>query len=147
VLRQRSFALVLTSPLSRASETCRLAGLGDRAERDDDLLEWDYGAYDGRTSAEIQVERPGWSLWDDGVPGGESIDDVAARVARVLARTAAAPGDVALFAHGHVLRVLAACYLGLEPVRGRSFALDPATLSVLGCEHASPALRSWNLRP
>ena len=116
-LAGRDFALVLTSPLGRAFDTCRLAGLAGVAERDDDLLEWDYGEYEGRRTVDIRVDRPGWTLWDDGVPGGETASEVAARVDRVIDRAVAADGDVALFAHGHVLRVLGARWLGIEPDR------------------------------
>jgi probable phosphoglycerate mutase len=143
-LAGRSFALVLTSPLSRAVETCRLAGLGDAAQVRDDLAEWDYGEYEGRTTPEIRAGRPGWSLWADGVVGGETIADVGARVDRVIAEAARAGGDVALFAHGHVLRVLAARWLGLEPDAGKLLALDPASVSVLGWEHEWRVIRSWN---
>ena len=143
-LAGRDFALVLTSPLSRAVETCRLAGLGDRAQVRDDLAEWDYGEYEGRTTPEIRAGRPGWSLWADGVVGGETIADVGARVDRVIAEAARAGGDVALFAHGHVLRVLAARWLGLEPDAGKLLALDPASVSVLGWEREWRVIRSWN---
>jgi probable phosphoglycerate mutase len=143
-LAGRSFALVLTSPLSRAVETCRLAGLGDAAQVRDDLAEWDYGEYEGRTTPEIRAGRPGWSLWADGVVGGETIADVGARVDRVIAEAARAGGDVALFAHGHVLRVLAARWLGLEPDAGKLLALDPASVSVLGWEREWRVIRSWN---
>jgi probable phosphoglycerate mutase len=144
MLTGRRFALVLTSPLSRAVETCRLAGLGSRALVREALVEWDYGAYEGRTTAEIRSERPGWSLWRDGVPKGETAAEVAARADRVLAELEAATGDVAVFAHGHLLRVLAARWLELEPEAGRLLALDPATISVLGREHEWHVLRAWN---
>jgi probable phosphoglycerate mutase len=143
-LAGRDFALVLTSPLGRASDTCRLAGLAGVAERDDDLLEWDYGEYEGRRTVDIRVDRPGWTLWDDGVPGGETASEVAARVDRVIDRAVAADGDVALFAHGHVLRVLGARWLGLDPTGGRLFALSPATLSVLGYERETRVFLRWN---
>ena len=143
-LQKRRFAAVWTSPLSRAADTCRLAGFGDVAVERDELMEWDYGEYEGRTTAEIRGERPGWTLWRDGVPGGETIDEVAARVDRLLADAESVPGDVLLFAHGHVLRVLAARWLGLEPAAGRLFALDPATLSVLGYERETRVVRQWN---
>lgn len=143
-LRGRDFALVLTSPLGRASETCRLAGFGDRAVPRDELMEWDYGAYEGRTTGEVREERPGWTLWRDGVPDGETVEQVGERVDRVLDEVRAAAGDALLFAHGHVLRVLAARWLGLEPDAGRLFALDPATLSTLGWERETPVLRLWN---
>jgi probable phosphoglycerate mutase len=143
-LRARRFALVLTSPLARAAETCRLAGFGEAAARREELQEWDYGAYEGKKTAEIREEHPGWTLWLDGVPGGETAAQVGARADRVLAELRATAGDTAVFAHGHVLRVLAARWLGLEPVAGRLFALDPATLSVLGYERETPVIRVWN---
>ena len=143
-LRERRFALVLTSPLARASETCRLAGLGEEAAIREELMEWDYGAYEGRTTIEIRGERPGWTLWRDGVPDGETAAQVGARVDRVIAELRAVAGDAAVFAHGHVLRVLAARWLGLEPDAGRLFALDPATISILGYERETPVVRMWN---
>lgn len=145
-LTDRSFALVLTSPLSRARETCRLAGLGDAAVERDELREWDYGDYEGRKTVDIREERPGWSLWRDGVPNGESAADVAARVDRVIDDVRAVDGDAVLFAHGHLLRVLTARWLGLEPDAGRLFALDPATISVLGYERETAVVRMWNAR-
>jgi probable phosphoglycerate mutase len=144
-LSEWRFALVLTSPLQRAAETCRLAGLGAGARTRYDLREWDYGDYEGRTTAEIRSERPGWTLWRDGVPNGESVEEVGARADRVIAEMRSAEGDVALFAHGHVLRVLTARWLDLPPDRGRSLALDTATLSVLGFERETPAILRWNL--
>jgi broad specificity phosphatase PhoE len=141
------FGLVLASPLIRASETCRLAGLGEVAIPSDDLLEWDYGAYEGRRTEEIREERPDWTLWRDGVPSGETAADVGARADRVVARLREAGGDAAVFAHGHVLRVLAARWLGLEPELGRLFALETATLSVLGYEREAAVIRVWNRRP
>jgi broad specificity phosphatase PhoE len=143
-LKGRPFALVLSSPLRRALETCRLAGYGDVAELNPDLMEWDYGDYEGRRRVDIQKERPGWSLWQDGVPGGETIDQVAARTRRILEAAKAAEGDVALFAHGHVLRVLTACWLGLAPDAGRLFSLGTAAVSVLGHERDSPHISKWN---
>jgi probable phosphoglycerate mutase len=143
-LRGRQFELVLTSPLQRAAETCRLAGLGDQAQERDDLREWDYGDYEGRTTKAIREERPGWRLFADGVPNGETVDEVGERADRILAEAAGVNGDVLLFAHGHVLRILAARWLGLEPSAGRLFALDPATLSTLGHEREQLVLRSWN---
>ena len=143
-LRNRTFALVLTSPLTRAAETCRLAGFGEVAVQRDELREWDYGAYEGRTTAEIRKERPAWTLWRDGVPEGESIEEVAARVDRVIPELRSIDGDALLFAHGHVLRMLAARWLGLDPSGGRLFALDPATLSALGYERETPVVRLWN---
>lgn len=143
-LRGRRFALVLTSPLARAAETCRLAGLGELAEQLEELMEWDYGAYEGRETVEIRKERPGWTLWRDGVPEGETIAHVQTRVDRVIAELRSVAGDAAVFAHGHVLRVLAARWLGLEPAAGRLFALDPATISILGYERETPVVRMWN---
>jgi broad specificity phosphatase PhoE len=143
-LRERDFALVLTSPLGRALETCRLAGFGDRAERRNELMEWDYGAYEGRTTSEIRSERPGWTLWRDGVPDGETVEQVGERVDRVLDEVRAVDKDALLFAHGHVLRVLTARWLGLEPDAGRLFALDPATLSTLGYERETAVVELWN---
>jgi probable phosphoglycerate mutase len=144
-LSPSTFQVVLTSPLQRASETCRLAGLGDLAQVRDDLREWDYGAYEGRTTAEIRSNRPNWNLWVDGVPNGESIEQVTARADRVIDEVRATDGDVALFAHGHVLRVIAARWLELPPDRGRSFVLETATLSMLGYERETPAMLGWNL--
>jgi broad specificity phosphatase PhoE len=146
-LRAWQFELVLASPLARAAETCRLAGLGEVALLADDLLEWDYGAYEGRKTKEIREEHPGWTLWRDGVPGGETAADVGARADRVVARLRDAGGDAAVFAHGHVLRVLAARWLGLEAELGRLFALETATLSVLGYERETAVIRLWNRRP
>ena len=143
-LSGRPFALVLSSPLSRALETCRLAGYGDVVELDPDLMEWDYGDYEGRRTVDIQKERPGWSLWRDGVPGGETIDQVAARTRRVIEVAESAEGDVALFAHGHVLRVLSACWLDLAPDAGRLFALGTAAVSVLGYERDTHVIIKWN---
>lgn len=143
-LAGEEFALVLTSPLERAVETCRLAGLGDRAEPDDDLLEWDYGDYEGLTTAQIRADRPGWYLWTDGCPNGERPADVAARVDRVIARALAAPGDVALFAHGHVLRALAARWLELDVATGGRLALSTGSISVLGFEREMRVVWRWN---
>ena len=143
-LREQRFALVLTSPLARAFETCRLAGLGDEAVLRDELREWDYGAYEGLRTTEIRQEVPGWTLWSDGVPEGETIDEVAARVERVLAELRSLEGEALIFAHGHVLRVLAARWLGLEPQAGALFALDPATISILGYERETSVIRLWN---
>jgi probable phosphoglycerate mutase len=143
-LRGRNFALVLTSPLGRALETCRLAGFGDRAVQRDELMEWDYGAYEGRTTAEIREERPGWTLWRDGVPEGEAIEQVGERVDRVLDEIRSLGGDALLFAHGHVLRVLTARWLELEPDAGHLFALGPATISTLGYERETAVVQLWN---
>jgi broad specificity phosphatase PhoE len=140
------FALVLSSPLSRAFETALLAGFGDQVEPDPDLVEWDYGMYEGRTTSEIRSLAPGWSIWREGPVGGETIDDVAARTDRVIARARSVEGNVLLVAHGHVLRVLAARWLGLAPSEGRLFALSTATVSVLGWEHGAPVIVRWNER-
>ena len=147
VLGGRSFALVLTSPLQRAAETCRLAGYGDVAQTCDDLLEWDYGEHEGRRTDEIRKEVPGWSIWDGGAPGGETAEQVAARARRVIARAEQAGGDVACFAHGHFLRVLMATWLGLPPSEGRLFKLGSASVSVLGYEHEWRALQRLNWQP
>ena len=140
------FAKVFTSPLRRAIRTCELAGFGTVAEIDHDLTEWDYGEYEGRRSVEIEAERPGWQLFRDGCPGGESPDQVRARADNVLSRVQAAGGDVLLFSSGHFLRVLAARWLVLEPAAGRYFLLSTASLSVLGYEHhlCQPVIRLWN---
>jgi len=143
-LRTRVFVGVFTSPLQRAADTCRLAGFGDVAEVRDDLMEWDYGTYEGLTTPEIRAERSAWSLWSDGVPGGESATGVGARADRVIAELRAIDGDVAVFAHGHVLRVLAARWLGLAPSEGRLLALGTAAISVLGYEREVPAIIRWN---
>lgn len=151
LLAGRRFALVLTSPLRRAAETAELAGF-DGAEARPDLMEWDYGAYEGITTAEIQRERPGWNLWTDGVPPGppehpgESPDQVGARAERALAELAPALecGDVALVAHSHFLRVLTARWLGLPASGGAMFRLDTGSVSTLGTEHDRPVMTSWN---
>jgi broad specificity phosphatase PhoE len=153
-LAARDIRAVFSSPAQRALQTARLAGLTGVKE-DPDLWEWDYGGYEGRTTAGIQQERPGWYLWRDGViPGdadhpGETIDQVAARADAVLRRVTPllAEGDVALVSHGHMLRVLTARYLRLEPADGRLFRLDTGTLSTLGTEHGEPVISSWNVPP
>lgn len=144
VLEQWDFALVLTSPLQRARETCKLAGLGDGAEVDGDLLEWNYGEYEGKTTAQIREHDPGWLIWSGVTPGGETADQVGARVDRVVERALAADGPVALFAHGHVLRVLCARWLEQPPTDGRLLALATGTISVLGWEHEYRVVRSFN---
>ncbi len=143
-LRGRDFARVLTSPLARAAETARLAGFGEIAEPRDELREWDYGAYEGRKTVDIREEKPGWTLWADGVPDGETAAEVAARVDRVVDELRETEGAVLVFAHGHLLRVLAVRWIGLEPESGRLLALDPATISVLGYERETPVIRVWN---
>lgn len=144
ILAEQSFALVLSSPLSRARETCELAGLGARAMLEPDLREWNYGDYEGLTSKQIDAKAPGWMIFRDGCPGGETPAQVGMRVDRVLARIRAAPGDVALFAHGHVFRALVARWIGLPPEAGQHFLLDTATLNVLGYYRGSPAVKVWN---
>ncbi len=140
------FAKVLTSPLQRAVRTCELAGFGGVAEVDPDLVEWNYGDYEGLRTAEIHAVRPGWQLFRDGCPNGESPQDVGARADRVVSRVRAFKGDVLIFSSGHFLRVLAARWLGLEPFAGKFFMLDTASLSALSYEHdlSSPAIRFWN---
>ncbi len=145
-LAGHEFALVLTSPLSRAAATASLAGF-PAAEPCPDLMEWDYGGYEGRLTVDIRAERPGWFLWTDGCPGGETAADVAARAGAVLARARDAGGDVLLFGHGHALRVLTASWLGLLPADGRLFMLEPATLGVLGWEREVAVIRRWNAPP
>ena len=144
VLSRWQFAHVLTSPLTRARETCRLAGLGDGAEVTDDLREWDYGDYEGRTTTDIQAERPGWDLWVDGVVGGETVEEVGRRADRVIDKARNAGGDVALFAHGHLLRILGARWVDLPAAAGRRLALSTASVSVLGWERATAVLEQWN---
>ena len=144
VLARNAFGLVLCSPMQRARETCELAGLGDKAVIDPDLIEWNYGAYEGLTTKQIHEGAPGWLLFRDGCPGGETPEQVGARVDRVIARVRAANGDAALFAHGHVLRVLAVRWIGLPACDGQHFLLDTGTLSVLGCYGEAPAVSTWN---
>jgi probable phosphoglycerate mutase len=138
------FALVLTSPRARARDTAALAGFGDRAVVDEDLVEFDYGDYEGRTTPEIREERPGWSLWDDGVPGGETVADVARRADRVIERVLAVDGDVAVFAHGHLLRVLGARWIEQPPRVAGSLALSTAALCRLGFERERRVIWAWN---
>jgi len=144
-LAGRPFAMVLTSPLSRARETCRLAGYGNAAQVDPNLREWNYGDYEGRTTADIRKENPAWSLWREGPPHGETVEKVAARAEAVLARVSGVDGDVALFAHGHILRILTSRWLGLPPDCGRMFALATATASTLGFERDTHVISQWNL--
>ena len=139
------FARVLTSPMRRAGRTCELAGLGAQAIVDPDLMEWNYGDYEGLTTVQIRARAPGWVLFRDGCPGGESPEAIGARVDRLVERVRSKDGDVALFAHGHVFRVLAARWLGLPVSIGRHFLLDTATLSVLGYDREVPAVKQWNV--
>jgi broad specificity phosphatase PhoE len=145
-LRGLTFAKVFTSPLQRAARTCELAGFGAAAEIDRDLVEWDYGQYEGRRTAEIHVERPDWQLFRDGCPGGEAPGQIGARADRVVGRVRAVKGDVLVFSSGHFLRALAARWLGLDAAGGRYLLLSTASLSTLGYEHklAEPAIHLWN---
>jgi broad specificity phosphatase PhoE len=150
-LAGRRVAAVLTSPRRRARQTCALAGLGGRARVDDDLAEWRYGDYEGLTTARIRQDSPGWTIWSDGAPGGESPGDVGRRADRVVERVRGLldreDGDVALFSHGHFLRVLAARWVGSDVAWGRALILDAGAVCLLGYERETPALRLWNLRP
>jgi len=143
-LAGEKFALVLVSPLGRARETARICGFGEAAEVDPDLLEWDYGDYDGRTAVDIRRERPGWTPWHGGFPGGETLDEVAARADRIVARVGDVGGDVALFAHGHILRVIAARWLEQPPLEAARYYLSTATLSVLAWERETAVIDRWN---
>ena len=144
VLGREAFARVLTSPLQRARETCALAGLGDRAAIDPDLVEWNYGEYEGLTPRQIHEMAPGWLIFRDGCPGGETPHQVGVRVDRVIARVRAVEGHVALFAHGHVLRVLVARWIGMPAGAGQHFLLDTGTVSLLGYYRDIPAVKVWN---
>ena len=143
-LAGRRFALVLSSPLRRARETCELAGLGSVAELCDDLHEWDYGEYEGLTTSEIRERDPDWVLWRDGCPGGETPDQVGARADRVLARLRSAGGDAIAFAHGHILRVVAARWIAMDPAAGARLALNAGALSTLGHERETEVIARWN---
>lgn len=145
-LSGQTFAKVFTSPLKRARRTCELAGFGSVAQVDNDLLEWDYGDYEGRLTVDILKEHPGWQLFRDGCPGGESPQQISARADRVVDRLRAVAGDVLVFSSGHFLRVLAARWLGLDAISGQCFMLGTASLSALGYEHniAHPAIQLWN---
>lgn len=144
VLAQENFKLVLSSPLQRAVRTCELAGLGDRREDEPDLVEWDYGEYEGLTTAEIRKHDPGWTVFCHPTPGGETAAQIGARLDRVVARVRAVDGDAALFGHGHALRVFAARWLDLPPEDGRHFMLGTATVCVMSYEHNAPAVLRWN---
>ncbi|MFN9623683.1 MAG: histidine phosphatase family protein [Cyanobacteriota bacterium] len=145
LLAPLTFTRVLSSPLARARRTAELAGRGKRLDLDPDLMEWNYGVYEGRTSAEIQATAPGWLVFRDGCPGGESPEAVGARADRVIARLRQGPGPSLVFAHGHLLRVLAARWLDLPPLAGRNFLLDTTTFSVLSDYRGTPALAAWNV--
>jgi broad specificity phosphatase PhoE len=146
LIADKTFARVFTSPLQRARRTCDLAGFGACAEVDSDLVEWNYGDYEGKTTAEIRAKRPDWNIFRDGCPGGESVGDIAGRADRVIARLRAINQDTLLFSSGHFLRVFAARWLGLEPSFGRFLLLTTATLSIVGYEHGrdEPVIRLWN---
>jgi probable phosphoglycerate mutase len=148
LLAGRDIALALCSPLSRARDTAQLA-LGEVPPLDDRLVEWDYGEVEGRTTADYRLSHPGWTLWRDGCPGGETVAEVGSRADSVLAEVVPVleEGDVLLVAHGHLLRIVVARRLGLAPEGGALFALQPATLGIVGSEHGAPALRGWNLAP
>ncbi len=145
-LAELAFAKVYTSPLQRAVRTCELAGFGAVAERDPDLVEWNYGEYEGRRTQDIQMERPDWRIFRDGCPGGETLAEVGARADRVIARVRAIDSNVLVFSSGHILRVLAARWLGLDAAAGRFFLLSTASLSALGYEHdrSEPVIRLWD---
>jgi broad specificity phosphatase PhoE len=143
-LAQRKFSLVLASPLQRARETCRIAGYADVAQIEENLREWDYGIFEGRTTADIRKDQPDWSIWDSPVPEGEPVEHVAARAQKVIDRALQAGGDIALFAHAHILRILAATWLGLEPRGGRLFALGTGSVSTLGYERETRVISTWN---
>jgi broad specificity phosphatase PhoE len=144
ILTGQRFARVLVSPLARARETCTLAGYADQAELTDDLREFDYGDLEGLTTPQIRETVPGWTVWTHPCPGGETLADVGARVDRVIATVRAVDGPVALFAHGHVLRILTARWCELDPIEGRRFPLDTGTVGILGYEHGFPGVRRWN---
>ncbi|MDA1008620.1 MAG: histidine phosphatase family protein [Planctomycetota bacterium] len=145
ILAQHSFALVLSSPRQRAMHTCALAGFEEQRTSTDDLCEWDYGSFEGRTTKEIQEKSPAWDIWRDGCDGGETLAQVAARCQRVIDRCLAVDGDCALFAHGHVSRVLAAVFVQRDPAFGAHLALQPGSISVLGFEHSNRVILRWNL--
>ena len=151
MLADRRFALILTSPLQRARLTCELAGLGDQAQVEPDLAEWDYGEFEGLSTNEIRQRIPGWSIWTHPPEEGEGLDDLAVRADRVIAKVRKVDGDVALFGHSHALRVLTARWLGLEPNAGSGFILETAATGVLGWNREFPAVVHWNdlsdLRP
>jgi probable phosphoglycerate mutase len=144
-LAGRRFACVLCSPLRRARKTCQLAGYDEAARVTDDLLEWDYGIYEGRTTQDIRLEQPDWSIWTASVPNGESIEQVGCRAQRVIQQVLDVSGDVVLFAHAHILRVLTACWLGLPPEAGQLFVLGTASIGVLGYERETRVITAWNV--
>lgn len=143
-LHERDFALVLTSPLQRAQDTCRITGYADVAQMDENLREWDYGEYEGQTTADIRKKIPGWSIWESNPKDGESLSEVAARAQEVIARALGAGGRVALFSHAHFLRILAASWIGLGPQAGSLFALGTGTVSTLSLERETRVIQTWN---
>jgi probable phosphoglycerate mutase len=146
LLAGESFDLVLTSPLQRARETCAISGLGERAQVEPNLVEWDYGEYEGVTTAEIREQRPGWDIFTDDCPGGETLGEVSARADHVIDGLRTVDGPVMLFGHGHILRILAARWIGLPPADGARLVLATATISVLGWERETAAITRWNSR-
>jgi broad specificity phosphatase PhoE len=146
-LAGQRFALVLTSPMGRARETCRLAGLGDGAEVSEALHEWNYGIYEGVTTKAVRDKQPDWTIWTTPIPQGETVEEVGQRARRIMARVEQVDGDVALFAHGHILRVLGACWMGLPAIHGRNLALNTATISILGYERETRCIEVWNQPP
>ena len=142
MLAGKRFSAVYVSPMTRAKETCRIAGYGVGAIVTDDLREWNYGSYEGLTSTEIQKTAPGWTIWTGTPPGGETVEQVADRARRVI--QSAPAGDVAIFGHGHMLRILTACWLQIAPEMGRCFALSTGSISVLGHERETPVILMWN---
>ena len=147
VLAAQHFDAVLSSPLTRALDTCRLAGLGDAAEPEPALLEWDYGQYEGLTTPQIRAQQPGWTVWSAPVPQGESLEQVQARAQSLVGRLLAMPGRVALFSHAHFLRALAGCWIGDAAALGAHFYLDTASISILGFDREHRAIRQWNRVP
>ena len=143
-LHRQEFSVVLTSPRQRAQETCRIAGYADVAQIDPNLSEWDYGEYEGRTTADIRKERPGWSVWESDPPGGETLAQVAARAQKIVDRSIAVGGRVALFSHAHFLRILAATWIGLPPHAGSLLALGTGSLSTLSFERETRVIETWN---
>jgi probable phosphoglycerate mutase len=143
-LAGRKFAAVFRSPLGRAAETCRLAGYLEGAQVTEDLLEWNYGIYEGRTTAEVRAKQPDWSIWTTPIPEGETVEEVGVRARRLIDLAATLNGDVAFFAHGHILRILGACWIGMPAINARHLALGTASISVLGWERETRALQVWN---
>jgi broad specificity phosphatase PhoE len=146
LLAGKKFALALASPMGRAQATARLAGI-DRFEVTEDLHEWNYGIYEGITTKAVRQKQPNWSIWESPIPEGETIEQVGARACRLIDRVEKVKGDVALFAHGHILRILGACWMGLAPIYGRNLGLSTATLSVLGYERETRVIEVWNQSP